>query len=222
MTSSPKPVLPPRTTSSSASRSFAEICTYLSRLELGQIAREGAEAAPTEERFEGTVLFVDVSGFTPITESLAKQGPRGAEILSEILSDYYGSLTGLVERSGGDVLFFAGDAAVALFRAAGDAHDDAARSAVACGLEIRRTLDRFTIRAAPGLELSLRAMVGTGALSALRLGVGPRLTLVTGAPFRQIARMSGLTPERGVVVSPEAHSLVAREATYVDWMVRSR
>jgi class 3 adenylate cyclase/tetratricopeptide (TPR) repeat protein len=156
-----------------------------------------------------------VSGFTPITESFARQGPRGAEILSEILSDYYGSLTGLVERNGGDVLFFAGDAAVALFRSAGEARDDAARSAVACGLEIRRVLDGFTARPAVGLELSLRAMVGTGALSALRLGVGRRLTLVTGAPFRQIARLSGLKAGRGVVVSPEVHALVGDVATYV-------
>jgi class 3 adenylate cyclase len=35
---------------------------------------------------------------------------------------YYGSLTGFVERHGGDVLFFAGDAAVALFREAREAH----------------------------------------------------------------------------------------------------
>jgi class 3 adenylate cyclase len=104
------------------------------------------------------------------------------------LSDYYGSLTRLVERHGGDVLFFAGDAAVALFGAPSDTRADQVRFAIACGLEIRRALEGFTTPVAPGPGLSLRAMVGAGALSTLRLGAAPRLTLVTGAPFRQIAR----------------------------------
>jgi class 3 adenylate cyclase len=38
--------------------------------------------------------------------------------------------------------------------------------------------------------------------------------LVTGAPFRQIARIGGLKAERGIVVSAEAHELIAGEATY--------
>ncbi|HEX4340146.1 MAG TPA: AAA family ATPase [Polyangiaceae bacterium] len=182
--------------------------TYLSRLELEQIAKEGSSHTPSEERFHGALLFVDVSGFTPITEALAKQGPRGAESLSEILNDYYGRLTNLVGGYGGDVLFFAGDAAAALFRADSGMLGDAVSLATACGLEVRRALDGFAAASAPGFRLALRAMVGAGALRTLRVGTTTRLTLVTGAPIEQVARLGGLKAPRGIVVAAGAHRLL--------------
>ena len=209
MTSYRRPVSSPRASASSGS--LADLYTYLSRLELELIANEGAAHSPSEERFDGALLFVDVSGFTPITEALAKQGPRGAELLSEILNDYYGRLTNLVDSYGGDVLFFAGDAAVALFRVDGAPLADAVRPCVACGLEVRRELDGFATSSAPGFRLSLRAMVGAGALRALRVGSNPRLTLVTGTAMAQVAELGSLKAARGVVVAASAHSLLAGE-----------
>ncbi|HEX3595903.1 MAG TPA: AAA family ATPase, partial [Polyangiaceae bacterium] len=213
MTSYPRPVSPLAATPSSAA--LLELRTYLSRLELERIACEGESDAPTEERFHGALLFVDVSGFTPITETLAKRGPRGAESLSEILNDYYGRLTALVDGYGGDVLFFAGDAAVALFRSDPGVLGDAVSLAAACGLEIRRALDGFATASAPGFRLSLRATVGAGAVRAMRVGVTPRLTLVTGAPVEQVARLGGLKA-RGIVVASGAHRLLG------DWTASRR
>lgn len=182
-----------------------ELVTYISRLELEQILTD-VENGPKEERFEGAILFVDVTGFTPITETLAKRGPRGAESLSEILNDYYGRLTDFVDAYGGDVLFFAGDAAVVLFRGGESKLRDLVRLAVVCGLEVRRALDGFEAQSAPGSRLSLRAMVGAGALRVLRVGTGTRLTLSTGDAIRQIARVVGVRTTRGVVLSRQAYA----------------
>ncbi|NJP07789.1 MAG: hypothetical protein HC837_20305, partial [Chloroflexaceae bacterium] len=46
-------------------------------------------AHPTAERLLAVVLFADISGFTALTEHMARQGPDGAEMLSTILNDYF-------------------------------------------------------------------------------------------------------------------------------------
>jgi class 3 adenylate cyclase/tetratricopeptide (TPR) repeat protein len=214
-----------------SSGSLGELVTYLSRLELDRIGREGVEFDPTEERVDGAILFVDVTGFTPMTEAFAKRGPRGAESLSEILNDYYGRLTNFVDGYGGDVLFFAGDAAVVLFRAAagGGGLAEAVRLATACGLDIRGALDGFAARSDASLRLSLRTSVGAGALRALRLGQGSRLTLVTGAAIEQVARLANVRTPNGIVLSPEAYvelrdataARVGREAAFSVTALRS-
>jgi class 3 adenylate cyclase/Tfp pilus assembly protein PilF len=65
--------------------------------------------------FKATTLFIDISGFTPLTESLLKHGKTGAEILSEILDDIFVPITTLVYERGGMIPYFAGDAFVAIF-----------------------------------------------------------------------------------------------------------
>ena len=45
---------------------------------------------PAEESAEGVCLFVDVTGFTPMTERLATRGAAGAEEMASILNTYFG------------------------------------------------------------------------------------------------------------------------------------
>jgi class 3 adenylate cyclase len=59
------------------------------------------------------VLFADLAGFTALAEALSLQGPRGAEELSRIIDAHFGRLTDIVLAAGGDILAFAGDAALA-------------------------------------------------------------------------------------------------------------
>ncbi len=71
-----------------------------------------AEARALPERSTGAALFADLSGFTRLTERLARSlGPlRGAEELSAVLREVYEALIAEVERVGGSVLGFSGDA----------------------------------------------------------------------------------------------------------------
>ena len=39
---------------------------------------------------DGTLVFADVSGFTPLTERLARQGKVGAEELTDVLNEVFG------------------------------------------------------------------------------------------------------------------------------------
>ncbi|MCB9276763.1 MAG: tetratricopeptide repeat protein [Lewinellaceae bacterium] len=64
---------------------------------------------------EAYTMFVDLSGFTPLTESLMRQGNRGAEQLSNILNEVFEPLVRLVYAKGGFIPYFAGDAFTAVF-----------------------------------------------------------------------------------------------------------
>ena len=66
-------------------------------------------------RFEAAILYIDLSGFTPLTETLMKEGTVGAEQLSLILNDIFGLMVKVVYRRGGFIPYFAGDAITALF-----------------------------------------------------------------------------------------------------------
>lgn len=65
--------------------------------------------------FCSTTLFVDISGFTPLTEQLMQHGTEGAEILSDILDQIFKPIVERVYVQGGIIPHFAGDAFTAIF-----------------------------------------------------------------------------------------------------------
>ena len=68
-------------------------------------------------RTSGAALFADISGFTPLTETLTRElGPqRGAEELSHQLIVIYSALIAQVEQYRGSVISFSGDAITCWF-----------------------------------------------------------------------------------------------------------
>ena len=66
-------------------------------------------------KFTGYTMFIDLSGFTPLTESLMRSGSRGAEELSLILNEIFSPLVSQVYSRGGFIPYFAGDAFTAIF-----------------------------------------------------------------------------------------------------------
>src|SRR4051812_16377702 len=77
---------------------------------------------PLPNRVHGTVLLVDMCGFTALTEALARTfGPhRGAEELTRRLNRVYDALIAEVDRYGGSVIGFSGDAITCWFGDTGD------------------------------------------------------------------------------------------------------
>ena len=76
-----------------------------------------ALTAPCSELHAAAVLCADISGFTALTEMLARQGPAGVEKVGAGLDGYFGRLTAIIEAHGGDVVNFAGDALTAIWLA---------------------------------------------------------------------------------------------------------
>lgn len=130
---------------------------YVSDLLLRRLAARPAGAlAPDEERPSGAVLFVDVTGFTALTEQLAQRGPSGAELLTDILNDCFGTVIAVVLEHGGDVAQFAGDAVLAVWP--DDDPRRAALRAARCGWALQEALERRPSRE----EVRLRARAGVG------------------------------------------------------------
>lgn len=66
-------------------------------------------------RLTAATLFVDIQGFTPLTEALFRHRHNGAESLSKTLGAIFGPLVGQVYAAGGFVPLYAGDAFTAIF-----------------------------------------------------------------------------------------------------------
>ncbi|MFN8501242.1 AAA family ATPase [Kouleothrix sp.] len=130
-----------------------------------------ASGAHLADRASGAALFADISGFTPLTSALARElGPqRGAEELTRQLNFVYGALIAEVERYGGSVISFSGDAITCWFdesfelaalSAEPDAADaqnakrkaqtSAALRAAACALAMQAAMRQFAALATPG------------------------------------------------------------------------
>ena len=70
---------------------------------------------------EGTLVSVDLSGFTALSERLQAKGRAGAEELTLAVSGVFEGLIGITRRHDGDVLKFRGDALLLFFD--GDDHE---------------------------------------------------------------------------------------------------
>ncbi|MCK4666098.1 AAA family ATPase, partial [Candidatus Dependentiae bacterium] len=67
-------------------------------------------------KLSGSIISIDIKGFTPLTDELMNQGSQGIEILSEILNQVFSPIINLVYSNGGWVTHFAGDALSAFFK----------------------------------------------------------------------------------------------------------
>src|SRR5438477_6039403 len=91
---------------------------------------KGDELPPDEERKIVTVVFVDLVGFTAQAERLDPEDVRG------LLAPYHARLRTELERYGGKVEKFIGDAVMAVFGAP-TAHEDDPERAVRAAFAIR-------------------------------------------------------------------------------------
>ncbi|GAB1467365.1 hypothetical protein MASR2M64_00300 [Candidatus Cloacimonadota bacterium] len=65
-------------------------------------------------------MFLDVSGFTKMTEYAHDKGHYGIEIVTNVLNGYFGKLSDVVYRNGGDILKYGGDSCLIYFHALND------------------------------------------------------------------------------------------------------
>ncbi|MBK8194685.1 MAG: tetratricopeptide repeat protein [Lewinellaceae bacterium] len=68
-----------------------------------------------EGRLHAYTMFVDLSGFTRLTEKLMQKGPEGAEELSYALNHIFQPTVAFVYEQGGFIPYFAGDSFTAIF-----------------------------------------------------------------------------------------------------------
>ncbi len=94
-----------------------------------RLAARWDTAAPGERArvLDASLLGLDISGFTALSERLQEKGKLGAEELILLISRCYSGLIDIAQRYGGDVLKFRGDALLLVFE--GDGHESRAACA---------------------------------------------------------------------------------------------
>src|SRR6266508_2953590 len=88
------------------------LIAYIPRL-LADWQRESPDAPARE--IEGSLVFVDISGFTKLSERLAKKGKVGSEEVTEVLDSTFARLLAVAYENGGGLLKFGGDALLLFF-----------------------------------------------------------------------------------------------------------
>ncbi|RKS68005.1 adenylate/guanylate cyclase family protein [Motilibacter peucedani] len=171
----------------------------------GDRRRALADGAALPERVRGAALFADISGFTPLTETLAAElGPaRGAEEVTAALEQVFDALLGVLDAHGGEAIYFSGDAVTCWLDG-----DDGTR-ATACGLAMQDAIERVGERTTPGgrsVRLRLKVAVAVGA--AHRFVVGdPGIQLIdvlAGRVVDALAVAEGAALPGQVVLDPGA------------------
>src|SRR5919204_2250741 len=121
-----------------------------SPLEADARATPAPAPAPEAERRLVSVLFADLVGFTPLSED------RDPEEVRELLSRYFDTARQVIERYGGTVEKFIGDAVMAVWGTPVAREDDAERA-------VRAALELVDAVGSLGVEgLALRAGIVTG------------------------------------------------------------
>jgi class 3 adenylate cyclase/tetratricopeptide (TPR) repeat protein len=147
----------------------------------------------TEERKIVSVLFVDLVDFTARSHAADPEDVRAA------LQPYHALLKREIERFGGTVEKFIGDAVMAVFGAP-IAHEDDAERAVRAALRIIDAIEELN-QDASNLELSIRAAVNTGE-GLVNVSAQPQAGegMVTGDVVNTASRLQGIAPVNGVAV----------------------
>jgi class 3 adenylate cyclase/tetratricopeptide (TPR) repeat protein len=142
-----------------------------------------------------TVLFCDVTGSTSLGESVDPEALRG------VLARYFERMKEIVERHGGTVEKFIGDAVMAVFGVP-VAHEDDALRAVRAAVDMRDAL--------PGLGIQARIGVNTG-----EVVTGTEERLATGDAVNVAARFEQAAPPGEILIGAPTLALL-RDAAEVE------
>jgi class 3 adenylate cyclase/tetratricopeptide (TPR) repeat protein len=160
----------------------------------------------TEERKVVTVLFCDLVGFTSRSEV------ADPEEIRAMLRAYYGQVRQVIERYGGTVEKFIGDAVVAVFGAP-VAHDDDPERALRAAF---RVLDAMQAMAGEWFqpEMAVRIGINTGETLVIPAAGDSGEGLATGDVVNTAARLQTFAPSGGIVVGEATHRATLHMVDY--------
>ena len=169
---------------------------------------EASPAVPREVRKTVTVVFTDVTGSTGMGERL------DPESLRRVMSRYFVTMREVLERHGGTVEKFIGDAIVAVFGIP-SLHEDDALRAVRAAAEMRAALASLNeeLLADWGVTIDVRTGVNSGEVVAGDPVAGE--ALVIGDAVNVAARLEQAAAPGEILVGAATHRLV-RNAVVVE------
>jgi class 3 adenylate cyclase/tetratricopeptide (TPR) repeat protein len=151
------------------------------------------------QQLDASLCFVDISGFTRLSERLARKGRIGAEELTDVLNYVFGRMLEVSYLHGGSLLKFGGDALLLMFTG----HEHALRAASAA-VEMRSVLKEAEDYETSVGRLRLRMSVGihSGTIHLFRAD-GSHLELVVAGPGATATTTMEKAAQAGEIVISE-------------------
>jgi class 3 adenylate cyclase/tetratricopeptide (TPR) repeat protein len=161
----------------------------------------GTSLAPQTARRTVTIVFSDLKGSTNLG------GQLDSEALWEVLDVYFDAMKAVLERHGGRVEKYIGDAIMAVFGLS-QVHEDDALRAVRAAYEMRAALGEVNERLREGWGVSLenRTGVNTGEVVVGDPAAGQRM--VSGDTVNVAARLEQAAPPTEVLLGESTYRLV--------------
>ncbi len=157
---------------------------------------------------EGTTAFADISGFTQLSEQLARKGREGAEQITDTIGGSFESILKVAYDNGASLLKFGGDALLLWFQG-----DDHAGRACAATVRMRRALDEVGKIELPGVQVTLRMSQGvhTGCFHFFAAGTSHLEMLPTGPAWSRAVAMEHAAEADEILVSTETAALLPQD-----------
>jgi class 3 adenylate cyclase/tetratricopeptide (TPR) repeat protein len=181
------------------------LAPYVPRALLARLARASIEVLT--ETVPVTMVFADVSGFTRLSERLARAGQEGAEQLVDVINACFTALLADAYGRGGSLVKFGGDAMLLLFYNEG--HTERACDAAAA---MRRTLRKVGHIRAGEHNVVLRMSVGvhTGEYTMFVVGDSHRELMIGGSATTSVVEMENAASSGHIVISPQTARCLPR------------
>jgi class 3 adenylate cyclase/tetratricopeptide (TPR) repeat protein len=176
---------------------MADLTPYVPRILL-EWERQFGDAR--HQAVDGTLVFADVSGFTRLSERLARAGGKiGAEQMTDVVNALFGELLGVGARRGGEMLKYGGDAVLVFFRG----EDHPLRAAAACVEMQQRLREIGRVDSGAGV-VRLRMSVGlhSGTFDLFVVGESHRELVVAGPAASTTVAMEAAADATEILASP--------------------
>jgi adenylate cyclase len=194
----------------------------LQRILYDYVPRQVQETLPNpgelrHEWQEGTLMFTDLAGFTPLMEANAGKGAAGASAVLNVLNGYFAEMIEITSKSGGNLLEFTGDAMLVQFPK--DRRETDTARAVRAGLRMQRAMAAYgSIETDQGaLSLGQRIGIHTGRFFTADIGTPMRMEhVLLGSAVQFTKQAEGAGVVGRVNLTQKAHERVEDEFRFED------
>ena len=160
---------------------------------------------------EATVLFVDIRGFTTLSEG------KPPEWIVDLLNEYFSRVTEVVNKNKGHINKFAGDGAVAVFGAPLP-HPQHALNSVRAALDIQEEMEKLNReKKMEGISLEVGVGINSGEMVAGSIGSEEkREYTVIGDSVNVSSRLTSLAKGGQILMSRQTYELIGKNRVIVE------
>jgi class 3 adenylate cyclase len=165
------------------------------------IDRKGKVSIPNEHTYNNTtLLFLDVSGFTSLTEQYSNDAHLGIDQLTRTLNSYFDKLVSEILTHDGDIYKFAGDAILSLWTN----ESTGPQQALKCALHLQQKCGAYETDV--GVVLRVKVALAYGPVRALFVGTDEfKHYLLTGDCVKNVNICEQLCEPGDIIITKAFH-----------------